>query len=76
MAMSNLEQTKIAVSSKFGDAKTAYDNLNKEVHKRKITDHIIKLFENNSWLDILVLQEVGEGIDYLKVEVQKAGLKL
>ena len=76
VAMSNLEQTKIAVSSKFGDAKTAYDNLNKEVHKRKITDHIIKLFENNSWLDILVLQEVGEGIDYLKVEVQKAGLKL
>jgi hypothetical protein len=44
-------------------------------HKILVINNVVQLFSTNPWLDILILQEVGEGIGKLEQEIKKVNKK-
>ncbi len=56
-------------------AVTEVGQLERTVHRILVTKHLVLMFENNPWLDAVLLHEVNQGIDLLKKHLEQQGLK-
>lgn len=70
----NLKEENRHLQEYFRKYHDSYSKLKSEYHKQLIIAEIIKLFEFNKWLDIMILQEVNQGIERLKKELEQHGL--
>lgn len=58
----------------INEAWTAVVTLDKAVHRILVMKNIVSMFERNTWLDLVALHEVNQGIDILAKYMDLAGL--